>query len=57
MIGVTRLTVEMVPGSRPQCPSCRKNLGDRLRGIYETTCPKCKTLLRFVALTPRTTET
>lgn len=25
-----------------RCPHCDKKLGDRVVGIYETTCPRCK---------------
>ena len=28
-----------------RCPHCKKKLGNRLAGTYETTCPRCKQMV------------
>jgi hypothetical protein len=38
----------MKPGVFCTNPQCKKRIGDRVAGFYETTCPRCGSLVQIV---------
>ena len=49
MLKTPRLLGEVKPNGALHCPKCGKPLGSKLKGRYETTCPRCKNALVFVS--------